>query len=70
MLADPMEIANVAGLPDFKALLKSMDQLPYHIFLEVSSACTHSTRFGDDRWRTWIERSLRNIEMAANRQPG
>ncbi len=37
MLADPMEIANVAGLPGFKALLKSMDQLPYHIFLEVSS---------------------------------
>jgi len=37
MLADPMEIANVAGLPGFKALLKSMDELPYHIFLEVSS---------------------------------
>lgn len=37
MLADPMEIANVAGLPGFKALLNSMDQLPYHIFIEVSS---------------------------------
>jgi adenine deaminase len=37
MLADPMEIANVAGLPGFKALLKSIDKLPYHIFLEVSS---------------------------------
>jgi adenine deaminase len=37
MLADPMEIANVAGLPGFKTLLKSMEQLPYHIFLEVSS---------------------------------
>jgi len=37
MLADPMEIANVAGLPGFKALLKSMELLPYHIFLEVSS---------------------------------
>jgi len=37
MLADPMEIANVAGLPGFKALLKSIEQLPYHIFLEVSS---------------------------------
>lgn len=37
MLADPMEIANVAGLPGFKALLKSIDLLPYHIFLEVSS---------------------------------
>jgi adenine deaminase len=37
MLADPMEIANVAGLPGFKALLKSIDKLDYHIFLEVSS---------------------------------
>jgi adenine deaminase len=37
MMADPMEIANVAGLPGFKALLKSLDQLPYHIFIEVSS---------------------------------
>lgn len=37
MLADPMEIANVAGLPGFKALLGSIDQLDYHIFLEVSS---------------------------------
>lgn len=37
MLADPMEIANVAGLKGFKALLNSRDQLPYHIFLEVSS---------------------------------
>jgi len=37
MLADPMEIANVAGLPGFKALLKNINQLPYHIFLEVSS---------------------------------
>lgn len=37
MLADPMEIANVAGLPGFKALLQSIDELDYHIFLEVSS---------------------------------
>jgi adenine deaminase len=37
MLADPMEIANVAGLPGFKALLRSIQTLPYHIFLEVSS---------------------------------
>lgn len=37
MLSDPMEIANVAGLPGFKALLESIDQLDYHIFLEVSS---------------------------------
>jgi adenine deaminase len=37
MLSDPMEIANVAGLDGFKALLKSIDQLDYHIFLEVSS---------------------------------
>ncbi|MEJ2447311.1 MAG: amidohydrolase family protein, partial [Anaerolineales bacterium] len=37
MLADPLEIANVAGLPGFKALLGSIDKLDYHIFLEVSS---------------------------------
>jgi adenine deaminase len=37
MLADPMEIANVAGLPGFKALLNSIHELDYHIFLEVSS---------------------------------
>ncbi len=37
MLSDPMEIANVAGLPGFKALLKSIDSLDYHILLEVSS---------------------------------
>ena len=37
MLSDPMEIANVAGLPGFKALLRSIDALDYHIFLEVSS---------------------------------
>lgn len=37
MLADPMEIANVAGIPGFKALLASIDRLDYHIFLEVSS---------------------------------
>ncbi len=37
MLADPMEIANVAGLQGFKALLNSIHELPYHIFLEVSS---------------------------------
>ncbi len=37
MLADPMEIANVAGLAGFKALLHSLDKLDYHIFLEVSS---------------------------------
>jgi adenine deaminase len=37
MLSDPMEIANVAGLRGFKALLRSIDKLDYHIFLEVSS---------------------------------
>ena len=37
MLSDPMEIANVAGLPGFKALLNSIDKLDYHIFLEASS---------------------------------
>ena len=37
MLVDPMEIANVAGLKGFKALRYSRDNLPYHIFWEVSS---------------------------------
>jgi len=37
MLSDPMEIANVAGLPGFKALLNSIDKLDYHVLLEVSS---------------------------------
>ena len=37
MLSDPMEIANVAGLPGFKALFQSIDKIDYHIFLEVSS---------------------------------
>jgi adenine deaminase len=37
MLVDPMEIANVAGLYGFRALRKSRDHLPYHIFWEVSS---------------------------------
>ncbi|RLD02527.1 MAG: adenine deaminase, partial [Chloroflexota bacterium] len=37
MLSDPMEIANVAGLPGFKALFHSIEKLDYHIFLEVSS---------------------------------
>ncbi len=37
MLSDPMEIANVAGLPGFKALFQTIDQLDYHILLEVSS---------------------------------
>ena len=37
MLSDPMEVANVSGLPGFKALFHSIDKLDYHIFLEVSS---------------------------------
>lgn len=37
MLVDPMEIANVAGLKGFKALQQSRNNLPYHIFWEVSS---------------------------------
>jgi adenine deaminase len=37
MLSDPMEIANVAGLPGVKALLRSRERLPYHIFLEAPS---------------------------------
>lgn len=37
VMADPKEIANVAGMMGMKALLQSQDRLPYHIFLEVSS---------------------------------
>jgi adenine deaminase len=37
MLADPMESANVAGMPGLQALLTDIDSLPYHLFLEVSS---------------------------------
>jgi len=37
LLADPMEIANVAGIEGLKALLQAAGQLPYHIFVEVSS---------------------------------
>lgn len=37
MLADPMEVANVAGLAGVKALLNSRSQLPYHLLIEVSS---------------------------------
>ena len=37
MLADPMEVANVAGLPGLKAFLQSIDKLPYHLLIEVSS---------------------------------
>jgi adenine deaminase len=37
MLADPMEVANVAGLAGVRALLNSREQLPYHLLVEVSS---------------------------------
>ncbi|MBN1267875.1 MAG: adenine deaminase [Anaerolineales bacterium] len=37
LLADPMEIANVAGIEGLKALLQAAEDLPYHIFVEVSS---------------------------------
>lgn len=37
LLADPMEIANVAGFEGMKVLLGSMANLPYHILIEVSS---------------------------------
>jgi len=37
MLADPMEIANVAGMQGLKALLIGADEVPYHILLEVCS---------------------------------
>ena len=32
MLADPMEIANVAGLEGVKAFLSTIDRLPYHLY--------------------------------------
>lgn len=37
LLADPMEIANVAGFEGMRALLHSMAKLPYRILIEVSS---------------------------------
>lgn len=37
MLADPMEISNVAGIQGLEALFHSCDSLPYSIFLEISS---------------------------------
>lgn len=37
MLADPMEISNVAEIHGLKSLLNSQHNLPYHIFLEVPS---------------------------------
>lgn len=37
MFVDAMEIANVAGFPGLQALLNNMDELPYRIYLEVSS---------------------------------
>jgi adenine deaminase len=37
LLADPMEISNVAGLEGLKTLVQLAEGVPYHIFLEVSS---------------------------------
>jgi len=37
MFVDAMEIANVAGLPGLQALLCDSDDLPYRLYLEVSS---------------------------------
>lgn len=37
MLADPMEISNVAGQAGLQALLAGSDRLPYHVYVEVSS---------------------------------
>ncbi len=37
VFADPMEIANVAGIRGVKAFIRSVDQLPYHFLLEVPS---------------------------------
>jgi adenine deaminase len=37
LLADPMEISNVAGLKGLETLVQLAEGVPYHIFLEVSS---------------------------------
>lgn len=37
LLADPMEISNVAGLRGLETLVKIAEGVPYHLFLEVSS---------------------------------
>jgi adenine deaminase len=37
VFADPMEIANVAGMQGIKALIHSSPVLPYHFYLEVPS---------------------------------
>ncbi len=37
LLADPMEISNVAGLKGLETLVQLADGVPYHVFLEVSS---------------------------------
>jgi adenine deaminase len=37
VFADPMEIANVAGIRGIKAFIRSGDKLPYHFLLEVPS---------------------------------
>ncbi len=37
MMADPLAIANVAGMQGIKALVKSIDLLPYHLFIQVPS---------------------------------
>lgn len=37
LFADPMEIANVAGIDGIKALIQDSASLPYHLFVETSS---------------------------------
>ena len=37
MLIDPMEISNVAGLDGLLAFIRGIEDLPYRIFIEVSS---------------------------------
>ncbi|HEX9012842.1 MAG TPA: adenine deaminase [Anaerolineaceae bacterium] len=37
LLADPMEISNVAGLRGLETLVRLAEGVPYHLFLEVSS---------------------------------
>lgn len=37
VFADPMEIANVAGVEGIKALMQGSESLPYHLFIQASS---------------------------------
>lgn len=37
LCADPMEIANVAGIEGIQAMMESIDELPFRTFIEISS---------------------------------